>query len=488
MSDCSATYDLGPVAGEGRRKALVLVVAALLVAGAAIATYAVDPDLSGLRPSYGSGIDPGLGSRVAHDFLADQDAEAKALSTGDQSQLENHFTGNALQDVAQQITSSSSSVSLPTISFQPQSLSVIQARDPNDPSVVIEVQEDGVKTLTTSSQNAAPSEQTVNFHGNFWMRESNGRYAITDQAITNLPASPLPNLAVVALALLAVGLAALLVIRRRSSPSPAPVPVSSAKPTAHAEPAAEPLLEAIEDAPQADLVVRTFGGLHLIHRGKDLVQALVQRPVTGFAWQRLLVGAIRDPTLHPLREDLARQVSPAMDRETQLKRMRNLIYHGFRELPAPLRDAIRVEPQALSFKLEVCEVDAVNLMKVAAVVSGRATLAPADVVRVQRVYDQTAGTFLPDFEKVEDLATVHHPTCTDLVREVRELLLAKRLGLALVLADTYLAGGRPAQAIAVLEPALREREKRKDLADRLVAAYRTAGRDAEATSLEERFA
>jgi len=245
---------------------------------------------------------------------------------------------------------------------------------------------------------------------------------------------------------------------------------------------------AFEEAPRAELVVRTFGGLHVLHGGKDWVQALEQRPVTGFVWQRLLLGAIRDPASRPSREELARQVSPVLDRDTQLKRMRNLVYHGLRELPATLKDRILVEPQALSFMLDCSDIDAVNLLKASTVATGRKTLAPPETVWGQRAFDESAVTFLPDFEKVEDLATDHHPTCTDMVMEVRELLATKRADLAIVLAGSYLGSGRSAQAIAVLEPVVREHPKRKDLADRLASAYRSAGRDAEAEALADRFA
>jgi len=111
----------------------VVVVSAFLVAGAATAAYLIDSDLSGVRTSFGTGVSPSLGNRVVSDFLADQDAEAKALSNGDQGQLEGRFTGNALQDVAQQVSANSSTNPTVTVTFRPQTLSVVQARDPNDP-------------------------------------------------------------------------------------------------------------------------------------------------------------------------------------------------------------------------------------------------------------------------------------------------------------------------------------------------------------------
>jgi predicted Zn-dependent protease len=56
-----------------------------------------------------------------------------------------------------------------------------------------------------------------------------------------------------------------------------------------------------------------------------------------------------------------------------------------------------------------------------------------------------------------------------------------------LLGDTYLRSADTTLAIAVLEPAVRDRPQRKDLADRLAAAYRGAGREAEASAVDARF-
>jgi len=57
-----------------------------------------------------------------------------------------------------------------------------------------------------------------------------------------------------------------------------------------------------------------------------------------------------------------------------------------------------------------------------------------------------------------------------------------------LLGDAYLRSGQTALAITTLEPAVSDRPQRKDLADRLAAAYRGAGREAEANAVEARFA
>ena len=168
---------------------LVVGLSALFLAGVIVVTAVLG---LGLRTTYGSGIDSRLGSQLQRDFLVDQDAEASALSRGDPSLVSGHLTGNALQDVSQRISATSGSP--PTRSFQAGSLNFLKAQDPIDPTLVIEVQEDGTETVTSSAgPDSAPTEQSIGFHGDYWMRkDASGRYLIADQKIENcrLPTSP----------------------------------------------------------------------------------------------------------------------------------------------------------------------------------------------------------------------------------------------------------------------------------------------------------
>jgi len=443
----------------------------------------------GVRTTFGTGIAPGLGKQIERDFLADQDAEAAALSSGDPGPIGGRLTGNALVDVSQQISDQSAAGPVPSVSFQPASLTIVRAQDPTDPSLVIEVIEDGTKSVTSAAgPNAAPTQQAIAFHGEFWLRQdSSGRYLIADQDIQNQPASNLGALALVAVAVAWVAMAAWLVARRRERAIPAPAGTALPEITAAAleAPVDDPPLEAETGSP-ARVVIRTFGGLQVHEDGRDWAAALRSRSVTAFVWLRLLVAAIRDPNARPSRDELGREASPRHDRETQLKQIRNVVSQGLRELPLALSDRILVEPQVMSFRLESCEVDAINLLRLCAECAGRSFLAPAQTARARRAVDASAGVFLPEFESVEDLATDRHPTCTGLIRELRELLAAKRLDLILRLADSYMATDRPAETIAILEPAFQEQPERGDLRARLVAAYSRAGRSAEAAALELR--
>jgi DNA-binding SARP family transcriptional activator len=460
----------------------VVGLSALFLAGVIVVTAAFG---LGVRTTFGAGIDNRLGSQVQRDFLADQDAEGTALSKGDPSLISGRLTGNALQDVSQQMSLSNAP---PTVSFQAGSLTIRQAQDPTDPTLVIEVQEDGTKTVTSSAgPNSAPTEQTIGFHGDFWMRkDSSGRYLIADQKIQNLPASILPAIASISVAVVWVVLAAtLVVLRRRARPIPVPAAAglsAAVSRVVDAPPAYEPAEPAVGSPPE--VLVRTFGRLQVHFDGKDWAGALSARSVTAFVWLRLLVAVIHDPAARPTREEIGRQASPRMDRETQLKNLRNVIYQGIRELPPALRDRIVVEPQVMSFKLDGCEVDAIDLLAASAEYAGRRLLSDPQVARAQRVLDASKGTFLPDFESVEDLATDHHPTCTALIRDLRELLTTKRVELAMLVAESFLATHRPDQAITLLERSVQEQPERTDVRARLAAAYRSVGRDADASALE----
>ncbi len=463
---------------------LVYGLSVLILAGVVITTAVFG---LGVRIAYGSGIDARLGSQVERDFLADQGAEATALTNSDPSALSSRLTGNALEDVSQQISNQTVAGAAPAVSFQPASLTILRAQDPIDPSLLIEVQEDGTKTVTMAAgPNSTPTQQTIYLHGNFWLRKDpSGRYLIADQSIQNQPASNLPTLALVAVALAWIALAAILVKRRYPRPIPTPASDGLAAVLAAAAevPAGDEAMEVVA-GPPPEVVIRTYGGLQLHRDGQEWTAALRARPVTAFIWLRLLLAAVRDPNARLSRDEVGRQATPGLDRETQLKRMRNVIYQGLRELPPALSDRVLVEPQVMSFRLEGCEIDAINLLRVCAECAGRSLLAPSQTARARRAVDATAGVFLPEFESVEEFATDRHPTCTDLIREQRDLLAAKRLGLILLLADSYLAAGRPADAIAILEPAFQEQPERDDLRAGLAAAYSRAGRKPEAASLE----
>jgi len=430
----------------------------------------------GVRTTYGSGIAPVLGAQMTRDFLTDQDAEANALSKSDQTLLNNRLSDSALADVVQQIRSQASA-NPPTVAFEPTSITVLRSQDPNDPTLVIEVQEDGIKTVTAGGgANSAPIQSEVSFHGNFWLRRSGDHYTIADQDIQTLPTSYLPQTALVVVALVWVALA--YVLYRRTLPSapsnPAGVPVPAIGAT---EPPVD--FEGVEPAePAAKTVIRTFGGLQVVEGGQDWAPALSGRQVMAFIWRRVLLAPFEDPAASVSREAVARQAYPSVEREYQLGRLRTVLNQGLTELPAPLRSRIIAEPKVLRFNLDGCTVDALELLKLADDWGRLEVISPQQAATASRVIGATRGTFLPEFESVDNLVTSGRPTCTELVKNLRDKLTERRARLIVVLGRTYINGRRPDLAVTLLETATEDQPADVKLRDLLLEAQRARSREA----------
>lgn len=451
--------------------AVVVFSAAILVAAIVLtAVFGL-----GVRTTYGSGIDPTLGAQVTRDFLTDQHAEAEALSRSDQSLLNNRLSDSALADLIQQIQGQASA-NPPTVSFEPASITVLRSQDPNDPSLLIEVQEDGTKTVTVSGgANSAPSQRDLSFHGNFWLRRSGDHYTIADQDIETLPTSYLPQFALVVVALVWVALAYVLYRRTRPTAVSQPGGIMVAAPQATAPPVEFEQVKAAE--PDARTVIRTFGGLQVLEEGHDSAPALSGRQVMAFVWRRVLLAAFEDPAASVVRQTVAGQAYPSVEREYQLGRLRTLVDQGLPRLPLPLRSRIIAEPKVLRFNLEGCRVDALDLLKRAEDWGRLEVLSPQQAATARRVIEASRGTFLPEFESVEDLVTSGRPTCTELVKNLREKLDERRALLIAVLGRTYIGGRRPDLALTLLETAIEDHPTDARLRDLLAEARRAIGRE-----------
>lgn len=431
----------------------------------------------GVRTTYGTGIGPALGDQVVHDFLLDQQAEASALSSSDSTQLTGHVSDAALSDVLGQMAEAGSGTGQ-TVSFQPASLTVLRSQDPSDPTLVLEVQEDGVRNVTISGgPNSAPTQDQVSFQGDFWLRlGSDRRYTIADQEIRNLPTSYLPQIALVAAGFLWVALAYALM--RRISPGPGRLTETAPRLLPQFQPAAGGDHEGEPPAPK--VAIRTFGGLRVMQDGQDWAPSLNSRPVMSYIWHRVLIAGVQDRAVP--RDELSRQTNPKLDREVQLERLRKLLNKSLPAMPEALRSRITVEPQLLKFNRDDCSVDAIELVRLSDELPGRGVLSSGQAARVRRVLGESAGTFLAEFESVEDIATDHHPSSNELITSLRKELARRRETLILRLAATYMANRRPDQAIALLEPARRD-SAGTEVRENLAAAYRAAGREADARGL-----
>ena len=117
-----------------------------------------------------------------------------------------------------------------------------------------------------------------------------------------------------------------------------------------------------------------------------------------------------------------------------------MLNQGLIELPAPLRSRIIAEPKVLRFNLEGCAVDALELLKLADDWGRLEVISPHQAATARRVIGASRGTFLPEFESVDNLVTSGRPTCTELIKNLRDKLTDRRARL--------LGGQRPRRYVA----------------------------------------
>src|SRR5205823_902999 len=151
------------------------------------------------------------------------------------------------------------------------------------------------------------------------------------------------------------------------------------------------------NSPGIVLGIRTLGGLQLWVEGQDLAGVVLDSPVSGFVWLRLLIEALRDPAARPVRDDLCDEVFPGLDRPTQLARLRGRM-HDIRQFPAVLAGRVKVEGALLSFDLDGCAIDAVDLIELADSCARVGALSPDLAARAESLLALTDGILLPLWE------------------------------------------------------------------------------------------
>ncbi|MDP9325756.1 MAG: hypothetical protein M3O87_04370, partial [Candidatus Dormibacteraeota bacterium] len=283
--------------------------------------------------------------QVKRDFTADQDAENAALGSGDVTKAQGSITGNALQDLSRQIQINDAAGAYQRTQLMDVTTEVVQQPDPNDPQTTIEVHQTGYakNTLVSKRTGAVVTEENIRFDTRDWLRPVSGRYAITDEQVSQQagtpPQTPWALIALAAGVILATALAVVVVSRRRHrqrSPAAGPVGASAGDmPAVHSDLPA-PLWAG---GPGEGLGVRTMGGLQLWSGGTDLARVVLDSEVSGFIWLLLLVRAILNPDGTVLSDELAEEVFPRLRRENQLGRMRGRRF-DIRRFPEPLSERI----------------------------------------------------------------------------------------------------------------------------------------------------
>jgi hypothetical protein len=366
-------------------------------------------------------------------------------------------------------------------------MEILQEADPNDSGVTVEVHQVGTQhqDVLGPSGDTVTSSEDLSFDNRYWLRSTNGRFAITDITGSLRPvtvAPPFPWWAVaVGGAILAVVVAALVFrLRRRrvpaGSPMLSPTPVAATASTADRTDLA---WEGPGDGKGTRLGIRTIGAFRIWWQGEDLAEEILRRPTTGFVWLRLLVAAIDHPAGPLARTDVQEEVAPRVGTKSQQGRLRQVVLE-FKALPAVLRDRMVVSRLVMSFDLEGCEVDAVELLKLGRELRVGGATDPTRLAYASAVLASTGGLFLPMWKDVVGRATDVDIPATETVTELGQRLEFARADILVAIGDDHLRRHEAGPAVDAFQEALSLREEREDIAERLVAALLAAGRAGEA--------
>ena len=464
----------------------LLIAAGIVVALAVVAGVIFGPTL--LRPpSTTSGLPE---TQIRADFLADQDAQDKALESGAANQASGYITGNALQDLQKRLEVNQIAGVGERTQRQDTSIEVLQAVDPNDPQTNIEVHQSGyARTTLIDLRTGTPlSQRDVRFDNRYWLRPLNGRYAITDQVVSqelgSPPTTPWLLIGIGVAAVIAVGLALAVMRRQRRLGAAAALGrIAPPEPGAAAAALEPPDLPAPiwAGGPPNDLAIvgiRTMGGLQIWSEGQDLGPTLLRNEVAGFMLLRLLIQEILEPGSRMTRDELGEETFSKIPATSQHSRTRKRL-HAIRKYTPALAERLR-EDSGLSFDLTGCRVDAIEVLELARSCSGNAVLPPELVPKAEQLSALTSGRFLPFWDTLEKKATGIEGASGELVELIRGRLEIARADILAALGATHVASGQAQRAVAILEEARRMRPERQDIANQLVVAYRATGRDAEA--------
>jgi DNA-binding SARP family transcriptional activator len=458
-----------------------------------------------------AGVGPGASSsgdlpngvsrtQVKSDFEAALAAQSRALETGDQAKAGGFITGNSLLKTLAQIKRNDLVSAVQRTEFKDNSLEVLQEADPNDPSIDVAVHHTGYArvSLTRKDTGAVIRQEDVKFDSRYWLRPVDGRFTITDETTSQEPGSPpaIPWVWIGAgLVIVVLGVAGLVAWRRRRSTrtpaagASAPVSVMAADHgegagagAGEAERLPEPIWTGQGAADAGVLGIRTLGGLQLWAEGKDRADVLLASQVAGFVWLRLLVAAVLERDSRMTRDEMCEETFPGVPRASQLNRLRGRLF-DIRKFPAPIAAALRTEGQSLSFALDSCRVDAVDVLDLGRRCSGTSVLPPSIRAEAETLLPLTGGRFLPMWEGIVEKVTQGRSGAAEPVEQIRDRLAAARVDILAALGSTYVAAGRADDAARALEEGLELRPDRQDIASQLVVAYRAAGRNAEADRL-----
>jgi hypothetical protein len=345
-------------------------------------------------------------SQVERDFLADQQAIVEGLESGDSAKPSTAATGNALQDILNEIEANAS-LYLVQEKFDPVTTAVVQQVDPNDSTLTTAVEEKGrlTKTIMAKDGGAIARTDQLDIDDLFWMRqaEGGGRFLMADRKLSEYPASgpaitPATVGLIVAVVVLALALAVVAIRGRRHEPIPVLV-----QPVLPASQLAEPKLR-----------VEILGRLRITFGDTDYTPLLLEREVLAYIWLYLLMLALLGQS-RISRRTMASEVYPLLDASTQRQRFRGRL-SNMRDLPVELLAPLVIDGDPIGFNLEKCRVDCLELGQLKELVRSRDAQAVAGAERLLRLGD---ALVMPEWDDLDKRVTQERSAGPERIKELR---------------------------------------------------------------------
>jgi hypothetical protein len=231
--------------------------------------------------------------------------------------------------------------------------------------------------------------------------------------------------------------------------------------------------ESIE--PPAAVQVRSVGRVEVLVQGADLTPVLMDHRIAAFIWLYMLARLVAGGDARISRAGLADEVYPRLDTSTQKQRLRGQL-RDIQHLPEALARRLRVDGELVSLELDGCDVDALSLHRLASSCRD-STILSRSLQRKVGVLLGSVGTglFLPGWEDLEHRVTGGRSAAGAVINAARQQVSDDRADLGVVMAQTKLAAGQPAEAARLLEDALVGAPHREDVAKLLIRACLHAG-------------
>lgn len=231
--------------------------------------------------------------------------------------------------------------------------------------------------------------------------------------------------------------------------------------------------------------IETIGRFRVTAGGEDLTASLTRKSALLFGWTFLLVRTLADHG-SIAREDYGDELAPGLTASTQKARARRQLWGLANRLPAQLAATIKTDSRRVSFDLDACRVDLLELRAMAGMVAEAQGVLDDDLAREAQAFlaSLSPGPFLPDIDNLIKAVNQGRGTARDNVLDLRREVAGLRADIACALADRRLASGDFAGTVRLLEPLIKQ-SRREDLIERLTTAYVRTGQSSRANELRQ---